>query len=176
MKTTPSPLDDIRIASPCGKDWEAMTGDDRVRHCEACTKNVYNLSAMSRADAEELIRRREGNLCVRLYRRADGRVLTADCPVGLARVRERIFKVGVACAAIVIVALGTALAVGTRGRPRQVQKWVKQTEVWVEETVCRVRVHFGWAPKPVPSRTLMGDVHVPTPAMGTPVLPPPTGP
>src|SRR5271156_6277252 len=87
-------LDQIKIASPCSADWERMEGTDRVRFCSECKKNVFNLSAMTRRDAEALIKEANGNLCTRLYRRADGMVMTADCPVGLsakiARVRRRV--------------------------------------------------------------------------------------
>jgi hypothetical protein len=45
------------------------------------SKERYNLSGLSGAEAEALIRDNEGQLCVRSYRRADGTVLTGDCPV-----------------------------------------------------------------------------------------------
>jgi hypothetical protein len=82
-------LDKVRIGTPCSAGWEAMAGDDRVRFCGGCKKNVYNLSAMTRAEAERLIVEREGPMCVRLYRREDGTVMTSDCPVGLRRLRIR---------------------------------------------------------------------------------------
>jgi hypothetical protein len=37
------------------------------------------------AEAERLVVEKEGRLCVRFHRRADGTVLTRDCPVGLRR-------------------------------------------------------------------------------------------
>src|SRR5689334_4619149 len=80
-------LENVRIATPCSADWSQMAGDDRVRFCGGCEKNVYNLSAMTRAEAEALVREREGRLCVRMYQRADGTVLTQDCPVGVRRTR-----------------------------------------------------------------------------------------
>lgn len=83
-------LDSVKVASPCSEAWEKMSGDERARFCAACSLTVYNLSAMSRADAEALILKKEGRLCVRFYRRADGTILTADCPVGLAAVRRRV--------------------------------------------------------------------------------------
>jgi hypothetical protein len=87
-------LDQIQIASPCSADWERMEGDDRVRFCGECKKNVFNLSAMTRRDAEALLKETNGNICTRLFRRADGTVLTDDCSVGLrikaARVRRRV--------------------------------------------------------------------------------------
>ena len=45
---------------------------------------------MTRADAEALLAERVDGVCVRFYRRFDGTILTADCPVGVkARVRLR---------------------------------------------------------------------------------------
>jgi len=83
-------LDNLRVASPCNMSWDAMTGDERVRFCGSCEKNVYNLSAMSREDGERLLVEKEGKVCVRFYRRADGTVMTTDCPVGARKVRRRI--------------------------------------------------------------------------------------
>src|SRR5262245_18296403 len=74
-------LDNIRVASPCNAEWETMIGDDRVRHCGACDKQVYNLSEMTRDEAQALIVAREGRLCIRYYQRKDGTILTADCTV-----------------------------------------------------------------------------------------------
>ncbi len=50
-------LEDVRIASPCSASWEDMTGDARVRFCGKCAKNVYNLSEMTRDEAEGCWRR-----------------------------------------------------------------------------------------------------------------------
>lgn len=84
------PLDNITVAAPCSADWDNMIGTDRSRFCGQCSKNVYNLSGMTRGEAEELITGAEGQLCVRFYRRADGSVLTQNCPVGLAAVQARV--------------------------------------------------------------------------------------
>lgn len=83
-------LDRIRIASPCPVSWERMTGDDRVRSCDECDLHVYNLGEMTRAEAEALIANTESRLCARIYRRADGTVITRDCPVGLRAIRRRV--------------------------------------------------------------------------------------
>jgi len=82
-------LDNIRVAAPCTRDWDAMTGDDRVRHCDDCKLDVYNLSGMTRGEAEALIASRIGPLCVRFYRRHDDTILTTDCPTGVTRRRRR---------------------------------------------------------------------------------------
>jgi len=85
----PMVLEDIRIATPCSADWDEMSGDARVRFCGKCEKNVYNLSAMTREEGEALVKEKEGRLCVRLYQRKDGTVITNDCPVGVRRARLR---------------------------------------------------------------------------------------
>jgi hypothetical protein len=90
MKTALAVLGNISVASPCSASWEEMAGDDQVRFCGHCEKNVYNLSALTADEAVSLIREKEGDLCGRFFRRADGTVLTADCPVGVRlRVRRR---------------------------------------------------------------------------------------
>jgi hypothetical protein len=85
----PVVLENLRIATPCKADWDEMKGDDTVRFCGKCEKNVYNLSAMTRDEGEALVRAKEGRMCVRLYQRSDGTVLTNDCPVGVRRQRLR---------------------------------------------------------------------------------------
>lgn len=97
-------LDRLEIASPCSASWDDMRGDEKSRYCLKCEKNVYNLSAMSREEAELTILAKEGDLCVRLYQRADGTVLTQDCPVGVRRRRLRL---------VGVLAMGSSLAGAT---------------------------------------------------------------
>jgi hypothetical protein len=89
MSRYQSPLDNIRIASPCSANWNEMYGNDRMRHCGDCKLNVYNLSGMSREAAENLVMNAEARLCVRFYRRLDGTIITENCPVGWAKVKAR---------------------------------------------------------------------------------------
>ena len=84
-----NPLDSVRVAAPCAADWGKMAGDERVRYCDRCSQHVYNLSGMTRREAEALVTGAEGRLCVRFYRRPDGTVLTRNCPVGLSALRRR---------------------------------------------------------------------------------------
>ncbi|MEP6946289.1 MAG: hypothetical protein ABJA02_10255 [Acidobacteriota bacterium] len=89
MSKFDNPLIGLKVASPCEADWESMYGDNRKRFCGECKLNVYNLSGISRDEAENLIRNAEGRLCVRYFQRADGTVITEDCPVGWAKVKQR---------------------------------------------------------------------------------------
>lgn len=107
-------LERMRVASPCPAGWDSMEGDERVRFCRECSLHVYNISEMTRAEAEALLARAEGRLCARFYRRADGTVITKDCPSGLRAVRRRVARrAGAALAALL------ALAGGAFGQKRE---------------------------------------------------------
>lgn len=106
----------VQIASPCTADWNSMAGDDRSRFCGQCKLNVYNLSAMTAEEGEQLIREKEGKLCARIYRRADGTILTRDCPVGLRAVRHRVTMLAARIAAMVLFAASAAAYAMTRDR------------------------------------------------------------
>lgn len=103
-------LDRVSIAAPCTADWDSMPGTDRVRHCAHCNNNVYNLSSMTRRQAEKLLRESEGRLCARLYRRADGTVLSENCPVGLRAIGRRISRFAGAAMSAVMAFTSTATA------------------------------------------------------------------
>src|SRR5262249_4512264 len=44
-------LEKTGVASRCSESWDKMVGDNRMRLCGKCEKNVSNLSAMRRAEA-----------------------------------------------------------------------------------------------------------------------------
>lgn len=105
-------LQQLRIASPCTASWDEMAGDERSRFCSQCRLNVYNISIMTQGEAEALIASKEGRLCVRMYQRADGTVLTRDCPVGLAALRKRAaWMISKIAAGFVLLVSGFAWAV-----------------------------------------------------------------
>ncbi|MEO8435841.1 MAG: carboxypeptidase-like regulatory domain-containing protein [Pyrinomonadaceae bacterium] len=109
MKEPAIRLDNMRIASPCPVGWEQMSGDERVRRCDLCELHVYDISRMTRREAESLIANSEGRICARLFRRVDGTVITQDCPVGLRAIRRRVVKTaGAICATIMSLCLSVA--------------------------------------------------------------------
>lgn len=129
-------LREIRVASPCHERWEDMQGDDRTRHCGKCDKDVHDLSAMSAADAEALLAARGASLCVRLYRRFDGTVITSDCPEG-ARLRRkrRIIAATAAVTATILGATGAAIHFDTQDRERGKQQLMGAIEAHTEPQV-----------------------------------------
>jgi hypothetical protein len=92
-----------------------MRGDDRARHCDACGLTVHDLSAMSRDEAAAVVGGEEGRVCVAFHRRADGRILTQDCPRGVAALRARARRLAGRVAALA-GALFAAIVFMARGR------------------------------------------------------------
>ena len=109
-------LDNLHVAAPCSADWSRMTGDARVRFCGSCEKHVYNLSDMTRPEAEALLVEKEGKLCVRYFQRADGTILTADCPTGVAtRRRKRRVMAATFSAVSAVAAAASVFGVRSQG-------------------------------------------------------------
>jgi hypothetical protein len=167
-------LEQIRIASPCNAAWEEMDGDQRSRFCKQCELNVHNISDMSREEAESFLMEATGRVCVRMYRRADGTILTQDCPVGVRAFRVRVGQMVASAVAMfgVLVCSVSYAAFGQRGKERAsktVESLIKMTE-----------------PEIVPAHLLpmMGDVCIlpaappitPPPITPPPITPPPITP
>lgn len=98
----------IVIKNPCAAEWRDMDGDETVRFCGQCKKNVHNLSAMSPEQLEETLANRESmRLCVFMSKREDGTVLIDNCPKFLRKSRDRIRAHAYALALTLTWALAT---------------------------------------------------------------------
>lgn len=163
------PLESITIANPCRADWNLMQGDDTARFCQSCEKHVYNLSEMTRREAEALIQEKEGSLCVRYFQRPDGTMLTADCPIGLSPARRPWWQyLGAGAAAIIALLTGplgvaapSRKAAPSQGQPTAARsKAPARTKTKLAKPVPRPGVRQGSTPKA--PRQLMGK---PAPAV-----------
>ena len=165
MSKYDSPLNNLRVASPCSMDWNAMQGDDRKRFCGDCQLNVYNLSGMTRYDAEHLLRMSEGRLCVRYYQRPDGTLLTQDCPVGWAKVKQRVSVFAAAAFSLIISLFGATLFVSYLSRKTQVvgRMVPLATPTPTPKTVPLMGVIAMPAPSPKPKATPKDEIE---PTMG----------
>ena len=160
-------VDEIRVASPCNARWNDMDGDERARFCGQCSKNVFNLSAMTRVQIETLVREKEGKFCGRFYRRPDGRMLTADCPSRLRRMRERLAQIGGALCALVLSVVGCS---SRRGDETTGQIRVVMGDVAVPPVVCptnnppeimgKIALPTPLPPQNTNSRVLMGEISI----------------
>jgi hypothetical protein len=96
---------------------------------------------MPRAEAEQFLQERAGSsVCIRYYQRADGTILTEDCPVGVSKKRRK--KVALAVAGAGAMALAGASLLGAR-------------------TTCHTVTGATMGEMPVPVTT--GSVAVPAP-------------
>lgn len=154
--TQTSPLDQIRIAAPCSASWDEMEGSDRVRFCQECQLHVYNLSAMTTAEARALVAKTEGRLCARMYRRADGSVITQDCPRGLAAARRQTARAFAACLAVAMFLMAN---VATAVVGMRVLKWLPGGKsLTANGAPGGIRPLLG---QPPPEVMVMGDICVP---------------
>ena len=88
-----------------------MIGDERKRFCTHCSLSVFNLSDMTREEAERFLFESEGRICARFYRRADGTVITEDCPVGVRAFRDRVRTVAGAFTSLIATFITGVFAV-----------------------------------------------------------------
>lgn len=86
----------LQVASACNASWESMDGDHRVRYCTHCNLHVYNFNDLTEKEIKRIIRERQGSrLCGRLYRRADGTVITKDCQTGVTRLFSNMSRLAI---------------------------------------------------------------------------------
>jgi hypothetical protein len=137
-----------------------MEGDERVRFCALCSKNVYNLSAMSRSEAEALVREQEGRLCVRFYRRRDGTLLTDNCPVGFRRMRRSLLAQMSAVSGMFLMVPGLGVLLAW-------DEW-RRWGLWQFEPFRSIGEQLGFLPSPC----IMGRIAAP-PAIPGPAKPNP---
>ena len=106
-------LDSINVKSPCSESWDEMKGNDEVRFCSHCAKNVHDISAMTRAKAEKLVKNSNGKLCVRYVKNPNGKLITT--PPKLTQIKRRAtFAAGILATSLTFSALTYA-----QGQPIQ---------------------------------------------------------
>lgn len=158
-------LDKVVIAAPCPMSWENMEGNDRVRHCQGCAKNVYNISDMSTAEAEQFLLANGTDACIRLFRRQDGTLINDNCPVGLRNLRNKCKAVVRAIAAAVASLIAFIPAVNAQGSDKKIIRMGKPATHWSPVSVQPTgggptHANGGFSMAPVvlpPHETLGGD-------------------
>lgn len=165
MSKFDSPLNNIKIASPCPADWNEMYGDNRKRFCGDCSRHVYNLSGMTRDEAEALVTNAEGRLCVRYFQRADGTVITADCPVGWAKVKARTKVYATAIASMLIALFSGVMFVSLFSNKKvSVGKLLIPFSTPAPEvTMGVVAVNRNPTPQPLMGNFIKGEISAPSP-------------
>ena len=85
-------LKNLTVPSPCPADWNSMIGNDQVRFCKHCSLDVHNVSLMTRTQAERLISRANGRLCVRYHLDPAGQLKTLPVTQQLHRLSRRVSR------------------------------------------------------------------------------------
>jgi hypothetical protein len=116
-------IDEIKVKDPCTQDWETMRGNDYVRFCDHCSKNVTDISKMTRKRALKLVRETNGKLCIRyLENPRDNSPMFADRFVRLTR-RAPSLATGVMSASLVLSNAAYAQgSIASRAPQQQVSK------------------------------------------------------
>jgi hypothetical protein len=167
MSKFTNPLSNIKISSPCSQDWDEMIGSERKRFCGECKLNVYNLSGMSRAEAEDLLLNSEGRLCVRFYKRADGSVLTKDCPVGWQAIKRRVSRTAAAFASLILgvtsgLGFMSAFSQNGNGKTTFPHTLTTPTPERLMGAIAMPTPKTTPTPKPTPKEIKMGKIMVTT--------------
>ena len=132
MKKFTNPLDSVKIASPCGANWNEMSGDERKKYCAMCRLNVYNLSDMTRTEAENFLINAEGRVCLRIFRRNDGTVLIQDCPVGWQALRRKVSRTAAAVFALLMGIFGGILSLESLKSLRALTNYDEVPEIFIK--------------------------------------------
>ncbi len=157
-------LDCIEIPIPCKASWDDMAGDERVRHCGDCRQNVYNIAAFSRREATQLLQQRSGRVCMRIFRRPDGTVITDDCRARLRAARKRGLLIFAGTLVVVVWAQICAQVFGLINLRRLMSRGAEPAPIAASPVPTLVP-----APPPIPA---VGGI-LPPPSMPTMGAPPP---
>ncbi len=57
----------LHIPEPCHENWDAMTPQDKGRHCQSCNKIVVDFSVMTDRQVLDYLKNAKGNTCGRFY-------------------------------------------------------------------------------------------------------------
>lgn len=144
MQTKPD-LDNLLLAFPCPIKWESMDGDERERLCKQCSQKVYNISDMTKDEAEAFLAENveRDDACLFFYQRSDGTIKTDNCPRYLRPLRDFAFWVNksVSLGAALIVSCAVSACSG-----RSVQPVVAGDTYQTTDFECT-----GWAGRPAPN-------------------------
>ena len=117
------------------------------------------------AEAAALVEQREGRLCIRLYRRPDGTMITRDCPVGVRAVRAKMALTAGRVAAAVAFLVGGGFVLGSSREPSPTR--VRQLEPFA--TLAKWLAPGVQPLPPAGAQMIMGDICItPQPPVKTP--------
>ncbi len=156
-------LQQLRLVRGCEVSWESMVGDARVRHCGACDREVFDLTAMDPDEVEAFVLSRRANLpCLRMHVRPDGRYQDGPCEPAQRRMLKRALFAAITLGLTGILGVLSADPGPTEARPPEVATPNRFDAHWFREPTSYADV---------PSR---GRVALTSELLGAPALDPVT--
>ncbi|MBA3858430.1 MAG: hypothetical protein C0507_16105 [Cyanobacteria bacterium PR.3.49] len=76
---------------------------ERVKYCTECSLQVYNFAGFDMTEAQLLIFKRENRSNAPLYKREDGKFMTADCPIASKKKKDNQMLIGGAALVVVLL-------------------------------------------------------------------------
>lgn len=110
-------LENLVNTFECNLDWNDMPGSNRVRDCGQCKCKVFNMSQMSRREANAFLVENGTSQCMILEQRQDGSIVTDECPVPLRNIRNILGKLRHAVAVILTLTFSGAAALAQQCPP-----------------------------------------------------------
>ncbi len=144
-------IDQITIKEPCHESWDKMKGNQSARHCDSCVHTVINLSALTKKQAETILKNR-GNkrLCVRYEISISG----------LIKFKKSFWEELRQICSVFLAIVCTFLGLSTMAIAEDQVKAPEITQVPSESVKMGEMPMNSPSPSPIPNKELMGDVAI----------------
>lgn len=106
------PVDSEKLVQACAWRWDDES-TDRFRYCPNCQTQAYNFDGLELAEAEALVFTRENKRNPILYKRADGKFMTQNCPAQVKRKMRRLVLFSIVAASVFLALLAMAILAPT---------------------------------------------------------------
>ncbi len=145
QRKQPDRLDRMQVQTPCEMDWELMAGDKKVRYCDLCQRNVYNLVQLTRVEIDKIWETEPERVCARIMKDDAGRLVTRETDATAAKTKSYQFST------FFLLALMTSCAPLAAVSPALYRSARTYFNSWFEEPKTS---------NPVMGKMIMGDVYV----------------
>lgn len=129
-------LVEFDVPLPCSVPWENMKGDDKSRLCQTCDHHVYNFSSMDAEEIAKVLNQNQEKVCIQLYKRNDGKVISAnDCKINLRNIKKAYKKGGLMTACLFVgmaVFMSVSLVFGGEEKLEKLKKLEKDEEAEIK--------------------------------------------
>ena len=71
-------LENFEVPQPCSMNWDEMTGNEEIRHCDRCQHQIYNLSEMPKRRALKVLNQPNEKVCVTYLQDEQNQVITQN--------------------------------------------------------------------------------------------------